>query len=71
MYKIWSRQDNLESNITPRNLPEDRYWSGALYKKSGGLGTVREREKRMGKDLEVEKRKPWLVAQEVTDVIAD
>ena len=55
MYKIWSRQDNLESNITPRNLPEDRYWSGALYKKSGGLGNVRKREKRMGKDLEVEK----------------
>ena len=55
MYKIWSRQDNLESNITPRNLQEERYWSGALYKKSGSLGTVCEPEKRMGKDLEVEK----------------
>ena len=57
--------------MTPRNLPEERHWSGVPYNKSGGRGPTREREKRMEKDLEVEKRKPWFVAQEDTDEIAD
>lgn len=54
--------------MTPRNLLEERKWSGVLYEKSEGQGLIRDQEKRM-EELEVERRKPWPVAQEEIKIL--
>ena len=43
---------------------------GELYRRRGGGCGLREREKKMEKVFDVEKRKPWSVAQDEAEVIA-
>ena len=44
---------------------------GVLYRRRGGECGLWEREKKMEKVLDVEKRNPWSVAQGEAEVIAD
>ena len=56
--RMCALQVSRESKRRPRNFPVDLYRRGALYKERGGGGRVRERVRKIEKDLAGEKRKP-------------